>query len=296
MIEGLSLALTDDQKTKFFFLYIHTYNKQSPLNFGKPNPNCIYQFNDTAKLAKEEDDKEELLFEALTLLKGLGELQLRQVAKGYKMPNIDDLQEVEVRKLVRAKLKENPAQFTLDLESNEIAIEGIIQDALDKQIITMSLNGNVRTYILGDKQLAQISVGNPPMPYLRSEIESNLEHYFPLLSNGIQAKVSASVLKKPENNKYFDQFKRKTDEPHVHTTLDKDDKKVVSETAAEKEAADKLRKYFDQDVNNPELHYASKKAMLEKAEQIMEQWNKDKEAGLLPEDATPPVLKLVEVG
>jgi len=295
MLEGLTLALTDDQVMKFFFLYIHNYNKQSPLNIGKPNPNCIYQFNDTAKAAKEEDDKEEILFEALGLLKGLASPELRQVAKGYKMSNIDDLQDVEVRKLIRAKLKENPAQLILDLESNEIAIEGIIQDAIDKGIIKQQINGTQRVYTLGEKQLAMVTVGNPSMPYLRAEIESNLEHYFPLLQKGIDAEISANILKQPIANKFFANFKKQTDEAPVYDPLTKEDKKVITETAQEKEAADKLRKYFIEDINNPKLHHATIKFMSEKGDLIMEQWNKDKEAGLLADDATPPVLKLEEV-
>lgn len=295
MLPGLTLALTDDQTTKFFFLYIHHYNKQSPLNIGKPNPNCIYQFNDTAKLAKEEDDKEELFFEALSMLKALDEPQLRQVAKGYKMFGVDDLTEVEVRSLVRAKLKLNPAQFIVDLESNEIAIEGIIQDAIDKGIIAQVHSGTETVWNLGTKQLAKTPNGSLPMPYLRAEIESNLEHYFPLLEKGIESKVSATNLQKPDNAKFFQNFKRKNDSEQPYAPLDTLDKKLITETAQEKEIADKLRSYFNEDVNNPDLHHAKKKSMIEKAELIMVQWNKDKEAGLLPEGATPPVLEVKQL-
>lgn len=292
MLPGLELSLKDDQKNLFFYLFIHTYNKQSPLNIGKPNPNVIYEFVDNEKAAREMESKEDELYEAITLLKGLGDKEIVQVAKGYKIEGIDQLSIAEVTRLLRAKIKSDPAQFILDMENNEVALEGIIKDAMDKGVISKRSTGTSTVWSIADKDLATTKDGSVPMAYIRAEIESDLEFYFPLLQKGVDANVKAAVLKTPNNAKFFADFKRKEDEGF--SPLNTEEQKLIYQNKAEEMEADKMRKWYGVDVNDASVHALTRKAAINNAEKILAQFAKDKAEGLIPEDQPEPKVTVME--
>jgi len=291
-LPGLELSIREDQKNLFFFLFIHPNNKQSPLNLGKPNPKLVYEFFDTEKEAREFERKEDELLDALTLLKGFGEKEVRQIAKGYKMDSVDSLSEAEVRRMLRAKLKENPAQFILNMEDNEIAIEGVIQDAIDRGVITERTVGMSKVWNLGDKELATSQIGSSPMPALRAEVESDLDLYFPLLQNGIGENIKASKLKTTEANKHFAGFKRSNND--AYDPLNQEERGVIQKAKLEDYEAEKYRKWYGVDVNDPSTNANTRKAVINNAAKILEQFAKDKAEGLIPEDAPDPKVNILE--
>lgn len=295
MLPGTTLSLREDERVKFFFLYIHPYNTSSPLNIGKSNPSCIYEFNDTEKAAKAAEKAEDMLLDALILIKELGDNEVRQIAKGYKMDQVDDLSIAEVRALLRAKAKLDPAQFVLNMEHNEIALIGIIKDAMDKGVIKRSVSGTEVSLTIGDRKICSVNQGVDEVASLRYSIEKDLETYMPLLTSSIETVVEASVLTKPENNKYFDKFKKAPSNENVSNALDQEDKQALAQQKIEDEKIAKYREYAKLDVNEPGLHKAKQKAMLDKAPEIMAQYEKDIESGFLPEGTPKPKLTIAEL-
>lgn len=292
MLPGLELSLKEDQRNLFFYLFIHTYNKQSPLNIGKPNPNLVYEFVDTERAARELEIKEDELLDALNLLKSMGEKEVRQIAKGYKIFGVDDMAEVEVRRLLRAKLKENPSQFIINLDDNEIALEGVIQDAIDKGVINERTVGISKVWSIGDKDIATTQIGSLYMPALRVEVESNMELYFPLLQKGIGETIKAAVLKKPEYDRFFSGFKAKKEE--VYSPLEAEDHAVIKQVYQEEAEAQKYRNWYAIDVNDTSIHAGTRKAVIKNADNILAQFAKDKAEGLIPADQPEPSVRVLQ--
>src|SRR5690606_38066075 len=108
---GLSLHTSAEQMVLFFFFYINPSNRQSPLNRCKSNPAFSYEFIDKAQIAKDEFKSDDLMYNALTKFKSLGEKQLRQLAKGYNFQLVDSLSIYEVQQHIRGVIKKNPEDF-----------------------------------------------------------------------------------------------------------------------------------------------------------------------------------------
>lgn len=289
MINGLTLSLKDNEDVKFFYLFIHPWNGSSPLNLGKQNPRIVYDFRDTEKKAKADEIKQDELIDALIRLRDLGDTEVRQIAKGYKMDGIDDISTAEVRALLRAKATEKPAQFVVDLDNNEIALIGIVKDAIDKRIITSTTEGLGKVWVLDDRQILTTKSGSDEISLLVAEIESDLETYFPLISNGISNVEREKKLKKPENSRFFDAFKGKSD------TIDIQDRKDFNEAKSADAEIEKLRSYYTMNPNDPGLHQGVKRAIIRHGEKILAQFAKDKEAGLIPQDHPDPIVTLEQV-
>lgn len=289
-LPGLELSVLEKEKNKFFFLYIHPYNKVSPLNMGKENPNCVYEFLDNEKGAKQEQQKEDLLLQALLRLKDLDDKAVLQIAKGYKEYGVDDLTPAEVRKLVRERLKKDPGQFILDLDNNEVALDGIIQDAIDNKVILVKESGLNNIYLIDEREICNIQKGVNEISAIRSIVESNPDVYMPLLLNGISTKQSASVLKKPEVNKYFDNFKKSDYKAGEVTGLDASEAAELRNATREAEEVEKLRRWATQNLLDAALNTNTKKAIVANGDKIIAQFRKDIADGLIPEGTPEPMV------
>lgn len=293
MLPGFSLAVKDEEKVKFFYLFIHTYNKQSPLNFGKSNPNIVYEFLDTEFAAKEEQKKEDILYDAIAILKGLDDSAALQIAKGYELsPIINDLSTAEVRQLLREKMKKNPAQFIIDLEDNEVALKGIIQHAIDSGVIVVEENGLTRNWSVNGQRICQTQKGNNEIAALTAEIEADLDLFMPLIQGGVQAKDGASKLKKPEASKYFNQFKNIGDSEILAPALinSSGDTRTPGQIKMAEERIGKLRYWYSLDINSADMNANTRKALQNNEAEILAQFDKDKEEGVIPEDKPRPTF------
>ncbi len=206
----------------------------------------------------------------------MGDAEVKQIAKGFKITGVDDVSVAEVRQLLRAKLNLNPAQFILDLDNNEVALIGIVKDAMDKGIITSTTEGTSKVWILDGSQILVTKQGADELSSVVSEIESDLEKYFPLIEKGITSDEKSKKLAKPENAKFFDKFKSKAS----HTgdeILSADERKALQEDRLKEEKLKQVRGWYGVDVTDPNLHSATKIA------------------GLIPEDQAEPIVALEEV-
>ncbi len=269
------LMVSGNEKNLVFFLFISTKNLTSPLNIGKANPNCDYKYLDSEATARLLNEKEDILIEALSTFKSLGEAQIKTLAKGYKLSsNIDDLSIEEVKTLLRNKVKQDPAKFNLDIQSHEVALDGTIQDAIDKQIITSRNSTSGFTWILNGIDLVETPNNNNPIPSLRTVILGNMDEYFPMIKDGIQKRNVAASPK--IDAKHFSDFIG-----DGNSSFDAGDRKLISQLTQEERRIVQLREWAKLDLNDPSIHHATKRAIENNKKDIEEQRQKDIAEGLI---------------
>lgn len=263
--------LNPSEKNLFFWMWLNTLDKASPLNTGSLNPKVEYNFVDEESNARNLNDKEDAIAEALYMLKNLEIAQVRQLAKGYNLShNIDNITDAEVRNLLRVKVKSNPSEFTLDMNNNNIAFDGIIKDAIDKGVFQQRASVNGIMWTLDGEDLAESRDVANAFHKIRNAVEADMEECMPKVLSGIKNQTKKQTLTAPLNDKFFGGFKTKED-----VIFDKEDAKDITNYKNTEEHIAKLRKWAAMDPNDPKLHGNTKKALIDNAEDIEAQRQKD---------------------
>lgn len=257
---GTTTHIEEAHKALFFFLYVNPSNKQSPLNRGKPNPPVVYEFIDREQRAKDELALEDTRYEALTTFRSLGDKQIRQLAKGYGAQGVDNMSIYEVQMYIRGKITANPEGFIDDVNNNVIALRGIVRDAIDKGVLRSSDTGNGKLWRVGDEEIIRTKLGEDEVVKISMVVAGDMETWFDKLDGGIENIDGKKVLSKPENDKYFGKFKPQNETDYKSFTgSDIEAAKVkYHETAEFKE---KIDRWAREDLTNPDLHPATRKAM-----------------------------------
>lgn len=264
-IHGKEENVTDDHA--YFYMYIHPDNNQSP--FRKIDGGYRYLFKDNEALAKADLIKEEQEIRAMALILGDSAFtisELRQIAKGMNVPTVDTLTDYEVKNALKKLAKANPNKFFDDARSNSIIFNGLIQDALDKQKITMQNSNGYKRWYFGKEELCIVPQGGNELQALKQAISKNMD-YLPQIKAAIEGNSIENELDKPENQAFFADFKKDMNitRNQVSPNLAKENKEIEAEKAFEEDVK-KLMEEEDIELSGGDkIHYLRKKK-LEKPE------------------------------
>lgn len=205
-INGREEMVSDD--IAYVFMYIHPDCFNSP--FRPLDAGFRYVFKDAEAAAKRDLLKDEQEIRAMSLILGdnaYSMTELRQIAKGMNVPSVDRLSDYEVKNELKKKAKENPNKFFDDARSNSIVFNGLIQDAVDKQIITLSTANGYKRWYFQNNEVCVIPSGANEMEALRKAIVEHMD-YIPEIITAIEGKSTENELDKPENQHYFEQYRK----------------------------------------------------------------------------------------
>lgn len=268
-INGRDESVPDD--TEYFYRYINPDCFQSP--FRKLDSPFRYQFIDKEAKAKLELIKEEQEIRAMALILGDSAFtitELRQIAKGMNISAVDALTDYEVKNQLKYLAKANPNKFFDDARSNSIIFNGLIQDAIDKQQITLNTSNGYRRWYFLSTELCIVPQGGNELQALKEALTKNMD-YLPQIKAAIDGNSVENELDKPENQGFFSQYKKDLDitRNQVSTNFTKENKEVdqlilmeedvkkfLSELLAESEGGEKINHLRKAKFEKPEYKAA----------------------------------------
>ncbi len=266
-INGKDQNVPDD--TAYVYMYIHPDCFQSP--FRKLDDPFRYQFIDNEAKAKLDLVKEEQEIRAMALI--LGEkaftiTELRQIAKGMNIPTVDNLTDAEVKNKLKYLAKANPNKFFDDARSNSIIFNGLIQDAIDKQKVTLNTSNGYRRWYFLATELCIVPQGGNELQALKEALSKNMD-YLPQIKAAIDGNSVVNELDKPENQGFFAQYKKDMDitKNQVSTNLPKENKEVDSLILMEEDIKKFLEEQEIELAGGAKIHHI-RKAKFDKPEYI----------------------------
>lgn len=132
----ITVNVTD--KDLFLFLYYHPRNSSSPYKDEKKAA-WFYLENKEKEAANKADTRrkqtmaENLIWDSKA---GLSEDSLREIAKSYRMPNVDQCSLDEVRLYLDPLAKKDPDKFVADTHGANLEVKALVQDAVDFRLIS----------------------------------------------------------------------------------------------------------------------------------------------------------------
>lgn len=271
-INGREEMVSDDVAYVFMFLHPDCFNSPfRPLDAG-----FRYVFKDAEAAAKSDLLKDEQEIRAMSLIIGdnaYSMTELRQIAKGMNVPNVDRLSDYEVKNELKKKAKANPNKFFDDARSNSIVFNGLIQDAVDKQIIQLSTaNGYKRWYFQGN-EVCVIPSGSNEMEALRKAIVEHMD-YIPEIITAIEGKSTENELDKPENQHYFEKYRKSGNVTRADVSKNMDlENKDLDESQKHSENIKLLAEQEQEEAAGGKKMHFQRRKLLEKYREEIDAYN-----------------------
>lgn len=119
------------------FLYLSKKNKQSP--FRKDGESAIwsYEFVDRQGIAKQTIGRGDAMLEALSHAKKSKGQDLRMVAKGMGIEDVDGMSELQIQAALSDLALVNPTLYLSKVNKQTTKMEGLVLDAVDKNIFKL---------------------------------------------------------------------------------------------------------------------------------------------------------------
>lgn len=269
--EGRYKSGTDPQE--FIWLLINPDNEDSP--FRKEGSRWRYRFVNAEKSATNKIKMIELTTKATALIVGEHALtisQLRQIAKGMNLGNVNDLTGDQVRELLLDKIAINPIKFYEDCKDRNVLFNGKIQDAIDNGVLNINTESGLRRWFFQNEELTIIPSSSDSVKIVRDYVAERIHDLYPKIVYALENKSSNQVLNDKSTDVYFDEFDiTKRDTPPSPAGSE-----VVNATKAaleEQQRLDKLNKYTDiHDLPPAEyesIHAGTRKAVEARKEEIL---------------------------
>lgn len=193
----------DEEAELTLFFLLRPECKTSPFSYN--DHRCVYLVKDEKKLAKIElKAAQQLAKIKYDILNVYGEDDLRQIALGIEVNketiSASGMTEAEIRTSLSRLLDKYPAKFAKAFYSMEVRIEGIIQVALDNNVIYQSTHSGKVVYkwskdIENGEIFFSVPFGNSPKPALKLFIVNNFDKIMPKILKGLGAKNYNGALK-----------------------------------------------------------------------------------------------------
>lgn len=275
---GKNRPVPDDNDALFFFLFLNPLSANSPLNRGKRVVHADYEYVDREARAKSDMSEEDTLYEAIGVLRGYGERELRQIAKGYEINHVDGMSKYEVEKEVREILKRNPQEFINQMDAEEIALKGVVIDAIDKGALTHQEGGGQKEWHIGKDFIMKTKLGESHVIAL-SQLMAGSPDVFDMLEEALDNIENNQIAPRNEIKADLSRFRQRDNEEQPYNSMTPTDKKAVKEALVEQEGktdenglywpAEKLTDKYQErltvwaksDINNPDLHHGVKQAL-----------------------------------
>ncbi len=281
MLPGEDGVASMSDPLQFVFWFLHPWNLHSPFHqVGTPH---YFEYKDDDLQSKTANDHEENLINALGYIVGQYAKpmrELRALAKGLSFAGVDDMTDEVLKKALRDYARRDPVKFLNQIDSREISFSGMIQDAIDKEVLhTENLNGMVRWYLNG-KEILPVTFGMDPVLALKNEMADKWHLYAKDVQDAINGVDIKSKLNKPENDEAF-----VAAEPHeisYKAELSPEQRAVLAKMKEENWYDEKIKKLAAIDPNDTSVHHA-----------IRTSYEKNKEAVELYKASLQPQAELV---
>lgn len=161
------------------FKYLHPKNRQSIFRSEFEQTPFMYEFVDKQAKATTAIKKGDVMLEALQHAKGLTGLDLRMIAKGLNVQNVDGKEELEIQAELSNLAMSDPASYLKTVGRQVTAFDGRIIDAIDKGLFILKDSFGVSKWEwnAGKNKGAMIcEVTNSsiaPQDFLKNYIKSN---------------------------------------------------------------------------------------------------------------------------
>ncbi len=253
--EDGSVLITDE--LEFVFWYLRPMNRQSP--FRKKHSKIFYEFKDNEAKSLAEGQLEEAKIEAMSMIYGSNRKsfkELREIAKGLNLPAVDDMSDSVVQSSLKAIAQADPVAFFNKATSREIIFSGKIQEAIDRDILSVkNINGMKRWY-LGGEEILPLQHGVDDVKVLKEFLSEQWHIYATTLENLIKGQDVVSNLNNPANDKFFQEQETHVapqNKSEMNATLiamlkDFEEKPYIKE---------KIVKLAEVDPEDPSVHHAT---------------------------------------
>jgi hypothetical protein len=126
------IACRAEDVNTYMFLKRHPLNDSNPFR-PKNTPAKFYEVDDR-KVALEENAKEDLMIDALDLVRKMPEAELRAYARTF--PSVDAKADIDVlRYAMKVPAKANPKEFIRNSNSETTKVRGYVKDAQEEQVL-----------------------------------------------------------------------------------------------------------------------------------------------------------------
>lgn len=175
-------ALKSDIDEAVYF-YLHPKNRTSPFRSPKTTKPWRYDFIDNEARSNAVIDSIKILSGALSHATGLTGKMLKIMAKGLEIAGVDAMEPSQVTAALLLKAKSNPELYMERVNrSNEVVFKGIIQDAIDKNLIICKEKMGLKSWIWN----AGKNKGEKIVDVLGNNVDQNL-----ILFNHINANIES---------------------------------------------------------------------------------------------------------
>lgn len=250
-------AIQDDQQ--FVFWFLHPWNLHSPFHeLGAPH---YFEYKDDEAQSRASNDHEENMINALGYIVGQHSKsirELRALAKGLNFTGVDDMTDEVLKKALRDYARRDPVLFMNHIESRETVFSGMIQDAIDKEVlVTQSINGMVRWYLNG-KEILPVTYGMDPLVALKSEMADKWHLYAKDVQEAIAGVDIKSKLNLPEKDEVF--ADSMPHEIQYKAELTDEQRRILAKMKEEAWYEEKIKKLAAIDPNDENVHHATRKS------------------------------------
>ncbi len=202
--EGKAEFLNDDQD-KAIYYFLHFYNKNSPfrepgLPFeGKP---FEYEFQDDVAKADASIAKIVLRTKATQHAMSLAGEQLFIIAKGMRIEGVHEMEEGAVRAKLMEYADAKPQDYLDKANSQVNHIEGLIYDAIDKNIFVIDSGSGVKRWkwAMGSKEGEIIAEFSNNVPDLRRALITHIQQSPGVVNEFLPVLIDTTRLLKAKTN------------------------------------------------------------------------------------------------
>jgi len=211
--EGESELIADDPDKALFF-FLHFYNASSPCRPEGAKLPIEWEYVDNIKKANDRIALIGKKREAMLLADTLEGDALLIVAKGLRIHGVSAMDELAVKAEVLEFAMNKPEEFVSKANSQVNQIEGLIIDAIDKQIFVMADEYGQKSWRWGmgtneGETIVQFAAGiKDAQQSLISHIQQDINKYLPVLINMAKTvNIKKNAEKQLENVDILSHFK-----------------------------------------------------------------------------------------
>ena len=256
--EDGSVLVQDEEQ--FLFWFLRPMNKQSP--FRSEFEKVYYEYMDNEDKAKTSIALEEARINAMSIIVGDNRwsvTKLKSLAKGLEVQNVDDMSTVILQEALKKIAYADPIAFYSNATSRDIIFSGKIQDAIDKDILTVKTMNGMKRWYLSDREILPLQHSEDPNIALKNFLAQNWHLYADEIQAGIDGKSQSTFLNSPENDAFFQE-----EEKHITPeTLSHVDGQIVydlKQMDIKDEEFEKIKKIAEYDLSDPNLHHSKRKS------------------------------------
>lgn len=259
---------------EFIWMMINPDSEGSP--FRAQNARWRYRFVDVEAIDSAEIEAERIRIRAMSLIVGDNAYtitQLRQIAKGMNIPNVDDMAPDSVRKELRKIAVQNPVAFYNACTGKEVVFNGMVQDAIDRGVLELKSSDGLRRWVFENEELGFVQANSDSVTIIRNIVLERAAELIPRIKDALNKKSTTEVLNNKNLDGLFDDFIPKDERENLPPVPPaKEVLNATAETNKELAKENRMMEYINYlDYNEEQiksLHHTKQKFLNENREEI----------------------------